>query len=214
MFRSSITVKAVLALAVVSAVPTLAHAGRFDRDDRFDRGQRYEHRDDRDADRHADVHLDVRDRGYDSHPVLIERPIQVWVEPVYRTVTDRQWVAPVYRTVIDRVWVEPTCQKLTERVWVPDRYEERQVTCRGRVTRQRVLVACAHWEARIRDVITPGHYQDFPRQELVCDGHWETVTRQELVTPAHYEPCPREVIVERPRQDSHARIDIHVGWPF
>jgi len=48
----------------------------------------------------------------------------------------------------------------------------------------------------------------------VCDGHWETVTRQELVTPAHYEPCPREVIVERPRQDSHARIDIHVGWPF
>ena len=108
--------------------------------------------------------------------VYEDRQVQVWVEPVYRTVTDRQWVPPVYRTV-------------SERVLVPERCEYRDVVCYERGRRQIY---------RERVVVEPARYQAVQRQELVCDGHWETFTHQELVSPGHYEtrvervavPCP------------------------
>ena len=108
-----------------------------------------------------------------------ERQVQVWVEPVYRTVSARQWVPAFYRTVV-------------ERVLVPERCEYRDV------------VRFEHGWRRVhreRVVVQPARYEDVSRQELVCAGHWETTTRQEQVTPGYYEtriervpvapvPCP------------------------
>ena len=54
-----------------------------------------------------------------------ERRVKVWVEPVYRTVTEKVWVDPTFRMVTDRVWQEPVVRIQTERVFIPDRYETR-----------------------------------------------------------------------------------------
>lgn len=112
------------------------------------------------------VHIDV---NYGDGAVIAPPPapprgyreVRVWVDPVYRTVTDRQWVAPMYRTVIDHVWVPPHQEVREEERW---RHRER---------RERVFV--------------PGHYEDVPRQELVAEGHYDEIQRQELVTPGHWE---------------------------
>ena len=155
--------KAVLAAATLGVMPTAAFAGHHG-------GLRIG------IDIHAGPTIE-RVPAPPPPPVAYEeRAVQVWVEPVYRTVTDRQWVPATYRTVSDRVLV-------------PERCEYRDVVRyeRGwrRVYRERV-------------VVQPARYEIVQRQELVCDGHWENVTRQELVAPGHYEtrvervpvPCP------------------------
>ena len=144
--------KAILAAATFGIMPTAAFAGHHG-------GLRIG------IDIHADRTIE-RVPAPPPPPVAYEeRQVQVWIEPVYRTVTDRQWVPAVYRTV-------------TERVLVPERCEYREV------------VRYEHgWRRVYREpvVVQPAHYADVQRQQLVCDGHWENVTRQELVTPGHYE---------------------------
>ena len=134
--------------------------------------------------------------------VVVEpRAQQVWVDPVYRTVADRQWVGPTYQTVTAHVWVEPVTAAADRSVRVPDQYGWRTVTvCDrwGRLfrTRQWVLVSPAHFEDRPASVVvTPGHYEDVTQQQLVADGHWADVTRQELVSPGQWETRVDEVAV-------------------
>jgi hypothetical protein len=99
------------------------------------------------AGHHDDFRIDLRigSRG----------PAVEWRELRPRYYEDREvrvWVDPVYRTVCDHVWV-------------PDRFEFRDVVeyhhGYRHIVRERVLVDRCH-------------YQDVPRQELVCAGHWET----------------------------------------
>lgn len=190
-------------------LPSVALAdNRFNTHRERDRGDRYDHRDDRDRrDNRGRVDIEIRGGGYGRAPVVREE--RVWIEPVYRTVTERRWVEATYRTVSDRVWFQPVVRReVYDRVWEPDRYEWRETVCweHGRrvVRGATVLVERGHFEDRCRDVvIAPGHYEDRPRQELVCAGHWEDCTRQELVVPGRWETrCdPRPV-------ESHARIDV------
>src|SRR5205823_14281789 len=72
------------AVAALGAGPSLAQADRYDRD--HDRGDRF-------RDERVDFRVgERRDR-------VEER--RVWVEPIYRTVSDRLWVEPVYRTEVE-----------------------------------------------------------------------------------------------------------------
>lgn len=230
------------AVACVGLAPSLALAGRGeDRGDRYrdDRG-RYERRDegydDRRDDRRGDsiewqrrngilprrderpsIHVDV-DIHRPHRPVQVyeDRVTKVWVEPVYRTVTDRVWREPVYRTVTDRVWVEPVVREECERVWVPDRWEVRDVVryeCGVTVvTRQRVLVEPGHFEMRPRPVVmAPGRWECVERQELVCEGRWEFVERQELVCPGRWEMRTERVPVLVDRHDHRGGWEVSVG---
>ena len=125
--------------------------------------------------------------------VYAPQPAQVWVEPVYRTVCDRQWVPATVQTVTTRVWVAPVTTTATQRVFVPDQFGWRTVLAydgwgRPYRARQWVLVAPAHDEDRENAVVvTPGHYEDVPQQQVVSEGHWTSVDRQELVAPGHWE---------------------------
>lgn len=142
--------RTVIAAATLGAAPTAALAAHHDAGLRIG----------------IDIHAGPVIERLPAPPVAYEeRRVQVWVEPAYRTVSDRVWTPPVYRTV-------------SERVLVAERCEYRDVVRRERGSR-RIY--------RERVVVEPAHYQDVQRQELVCDGHWETTTRQELVAPGHYE---------------------------
>ena len=165
--------KALLAATTIGIIPTAALADHHG----------YDRYCDRDRDRgHADI--EFRSCRDECTPAYAER--RVWVEPVYRTVCDRVWIAPLF-------------QKVCERVWVPDRYEKRRIIhCNKLVTVERVLVQCAHYETREREiVVTPGHFENVERQELVCAGHWETF--REPVAVSHHE-------------HSQARLDLRL--PF
>src|SRR5205807_4479900 len=72
-----------------------------------------------------------------------ERTVRIWVEPVYRTITDRVWVEPVYKTVC-------------ENVWVPDRCEVRERTC------------FEHGRRIVREerIVIPGHFDRVERRVL------------------------------------------------
>ena len=129
-------------------------------------------------------------------PVVVEpQASAVWVEPVYRTVLDRQWVGPTYQTVAARVWVPPvTVAAAPQRVFVADRFAWRTVVAydhRGQPypSREWVVVVPGHYDdaGEASVVVTPGHYEDVTRQLLVCDGHWATVDRPELVARGHWE---------------------------
>src|SRR5436305_6821604 len=137
------------------------------------------------ADRH-DLNFDIDIRAGQRHvdrPVYEDRPVQVWVEPVYRTVVDRHWVEPVYRTVAERTWCPPMTRNDCVRVWVPERYEDhrvRRMTPYGAIYSTERVCIPGHCEDQTRQVvITPGHYDDVQHQQLVCDGHWENGERQE-----------------------------------
>ncbi len=152
--------------------------------------------------RHPEFRLDI------DVPVAVEdhqdrcEVRRVWVEPVYRTVCDRQWVEPTYQTVTERVWIAPTESSRTERVYVPEQYGYRDVVrCdewgRRRVCREQVLICAAHYEDRqVGCVEIPGHYQDVTRQQIVCDGHWQRCERQQLVCAGHWETRGAPVYVE------------------
>ncbi len=215
-----------LAAAVAAALPATAMARDNDhRGPARDRDLR-EHRDhdvhqfrDRDSHEdydHADGHVGIGIRV--GSPTAVYEQAQVWVPPVYRTVTEQQWIPATYRTVIDHVWVEPVVQHQSERVWVPDRYEDR-IVIRHEYghevqTHERVLVERGHYANVDQDVvITPGHYEAHPQQELVCNGHWETVTHQELVTPGHFEPV-RTVVVTPREHDSGFSLNLRLPIKF
>ena len=151
------------------------------------------------GERHRDDHfgLDIRIGG--DRPtrrwcpgVTEDHAIQIWVEPVYRTVCDQVYEQPVYRTIVDRVYCEPVYRTICETVYVPDRFETRDVVCydRGRpyIRTERVLVCRGHNERIERRVlVTEGHYDTVERQVLVSEGRYRKVERQEMITPGHYE---------------------------
>ena len=223
---SRISLLAAATFGVMLAGPAPALAGRFDTHHDDDRGRRYER--DRDDHRHRDRdHHDSHGRGHigisigggsyrPAPPRMIEQ--RVWIPPVYRTVADRVWIEPVYRTVVERVWIEPEVRTIPDRKWVPDQYEWRDVVTydhHGRrcVRRERVLVERAHFVECARDIIiTPGRWEEHPRQELVCAGRWEAIERQELVCEGRWETRLVETCPPAPSHSSHARIDLRI--PF
>lgn len=166
--------------AALAIVPGVASAG-----DRWDKDRDRNRRD-------VDIRVDI-DFSRDRFPRHDDRYEQrVWVEPVYRTVTDRVWVEPVYREVCDRVWVEPVFEERCERVWVEARYEYRDVVridYRGAKfrARERVCVEPAHWEERkVRVCVREGRWEDVRRREVVCEGHWKTIERRECVSEGYW----------------------------
>jgi hypothetical protein len=90
------------------------------------------------------------------------------------------WVAPVYQTVTERVWVEPVVTTQIQRVEVPAQYGWRDVGFydyygRAHVRHEQVQICPAHCEDRpVQVVVCPGHFENQTRQQLICDGHWET----------------------------------------
>ena len=187
-----------LAGATASVIPTTAYAG------------------------HHDINLDIDIAAPHRHvdpPVCEDRPVQVWVEPVYQTVCDRHWVEPVYQTVTERVWCPPVTKNECVRVWVPERYEDhrvRRMTPYGVIFSTERVCIPGHYEDQTRQVvITPGHYDDIQRQQLVCDGHWETSDRQVLVTPGHYETHIQRVEVQRSHIEERpvGRIGVRLPLP-
>lgn len=163
-----------------------------------------------DFDLRIDGHGATIERRHWDAPVYEDRPVQVWVEPVYQTVPgQRVWVEPVYRTVVDHVWREPVVQDQPVQVWVEGGYFERE--CRrgehhGR--RERVWIP-AHYETRVQPtIVTPGHYEDVPRKELVTEGHWQCNDQQVLVTPGHYETQVQRVMVREGHYDERPVIRV------
>ena len=163
-----------MALACVAGVlPATVYADHGDRRDnrwedrRWDNGRwnRGRHHDDHGR---ADLRFDIG--SIIGGPACGARPVQVWVPPVYQTVTERVWVPEVTQTVVDRVYV-------------PDHFEWRDVATGNRhcpTVRQPVLIP-GHYEDRPRTVVvTPGHYEDRQTQQLVCAGHYETRYQEAL----------------------------------
>jgi hypothetical protein len=107
----------------------------------------------------------------------VETASQVWVGPVYRTVTERVWVAPVYTTI-------------TENVWVPEQIQYREYPQGSGADR---------WVERVPVGVIPAHYERQSRQVESIPGHWEDVVRQELVSAGHWES---RVVVVTPPQSS------------
>lgn len=203
-----------VALAI-GAMPLTAFAGRFDRG--HDDGRQFEARRDQQPS-HGRIDIQIGSGPRSDWDTVPARPARVWVEPVYRTVTQQVWVEPVYQTVTDHVWREASVQQQTEQVWVPDRYELRDVTHfdawgRPYIVRQPVLVEAGHYQQTTRQVVVPAHYEDVQRQVLVSAGHWQMVQRQELVTPGHWELCPAPVIV-RPERHDGLSAWLHVSLPI
>jgi hypothetical protein len=175
---NAITSKLAVAAAgvVLAAVPTFARA------DRFDRGDRYRDHDDRGQ---VAVEVNVGSRAPEYREVEELRTTRVWVEPVYRTVTDRVWHPAVVRD---------EC----ERIWVPDRYETRDVV---HYEHHRKLIVCENV------LVERGHFEDRTHQVVVSEGYWENCNRQELVCAGHFEDQTERVPLtyERPAR---------AGWSF
>ena len=174
------------------------------RDGRYDRDRR-DHRDRRDGGVRVGVDLNLGGR---REPRVEERKVKVWVEPVYRTVTEKVWVDPTFRMVTEKVWREPVVRVQAERVFVPDRYETRTYFrtngfgVRVKIT-EKVLVERAHYEQReSRVVVKPGCFEIVERREVDREGYFDNVTRRELVTPGHFEWRTERVAVERGRRDT------------
>jgi hypothetical protein len=97
---------------------------------------------------------------------------------------ERVWVEPVYRTVTDRVWVEPVTMIRVERFDIPAQYGWREVVYYDRYgrphrERQQVLISPARCEERSVPVVAcPGHFEEQTHQQLVCEGHWESRVEQ------------------------------------
>ena len=161
------------------------------------------------------VGVGFRAEGHDHGPRFEERRKRVWVEPVYRTVTDRVWVEPVYRTVPDRVWRKPEVRVEWERTWVPDRYEVRTITRRDRfgrrvTIREKVLIDAGHHEKRRREVVVrPGFWDVVQRHEMVSEGRWDVVTREEMVSAGRWEWRVERVRVDRPRRDAVVGFEVN-----
>jgi hypothetical protein len=135
-------------------------------------------------------------------PVCEERPVQVWCDAVYRTVTDTVWAAPVYRTQIENCWHEAVYRTVCEQVWVPEQWIEREVVhvdscgCQY-ITHERVQVCAGHYQARERqELVSAGYFESRPHQVCVSEGHYDHVQRQELVTPGHFETRTQSVEVQ------------------
>jgi hypothetical protein len=212
----SVVFGAVVAAALVVPV-TAAQA------DRWDRGGRDRHEwHDRDQDRGHDhgggrVDIDIHGRPgpFERPPVIVDRPQQVWVEPVYRTVCDRVWVEPVYQTTCEKVWREPVVQKRVERTWVPEQRVVQDVRRGNRVSREWVFVP-GHYEDHSCDVVvSPGHWEDVQKQVLVSAGHWEDVQRQELVCAGHWETHVERVAVAPPvHEHDGVRVNVRLPLPW
>jgi hypothetical protein len=113
---------------------------------------------------------------------------QIWVEPVYRTVTDRVWVAPVTTTAVQRMAVP--AQYGWSNVVVYDAFG------RGHIRPQRVEISPAHYEDQaVQVVVTPGHFEEQTHQELVSPGHYQT---QVVQTPVVVQPVPARVEIPLP----------------
>jgi hypothetical protein len=159
------------------------------------------------------VGVDLNLGGGRREPRVEERRVKVWVEPVYRTVTERVWVEPTFRMVSERVWQEPVVRVQTERFSVPDRYEWRSYYRQDRFgrrvhVREKVLVERAHFEERqTRVVVKPGCWETVERREVDREGYFNNVTRREVVAPGHFEWRTERVAVERGRRDTVVGLD-------
>ncbi len=176
---------------VIAALPATAHAGHH---------------------WNVDVSVPVVVDPCPPQPVVYD-PARVWVEPVYRTVCDRQWVPATYRTVDAQVWVPATTTAAaTRRVFVPDQCGWQTVVAFDRWgrpcrTRQWVVLVPAHDEDRCdAAVVTPAHYETVQQQQLVCEGHWADVERQELVAPGHWEASYVAAPCLPPRAELRVRL--------
>jgi hypothetical protein len=215
---AKIALGTLLTAGVVGFLPGVAHAdrghGNWDRGDHDRRNWSYRDRDD-----HGGGRLDIRLGGpvYAPAPVIVAPPVQrVWVEPVYRAVTEQVWVPDQYQTVIDHVWIDPVTQTVTDRVWVPDQFawsDVDHVDANGRhyTTKEKVLAQPGHFENQPRQVVvTPGHYQDVPRQQLVAAAHYESVTHQELVSAGYWQDQPAVIVAPRPVYRSGFGINLRI----
>lgn len=136
-----------LAAAAIGAIPTAALADRHDVQDRgHDRVSR-------DDDRHGRERGDQDNRSRGGFRLDIEIHNRPSIERV-----------PAYEDREVRVWVEPVYRTVTNRVWVADRYETREVDRydHGRRERweERVLVEPAHYEDVCRqELVCEGHWE-------------------------------------------------------
>ncbi len=137
-------------------------------------------------------HDDHRDVVIVDRPAVVVAPPPVVVAPAP---IGRIWVEPVYRTVTEQVYVAPTYRPVTERVWMPDEYRTIPNPFSA-ASSQQILVKKAH-------------YEDVTRQELVCDGHYETVSHQELVSVGHWDDACAVAIEPAPRHDSGFHLSLH-----
>jgi hypothetical protein len=204
----ALTLAAGFAGAVAPAAYGDRGRDRHDRGrDRHDRGhdRRHHHKD------RTEFRLDL---GIGGRPAprrethVEERETRIWVEPEYRTVSEKIWVEPVYETVTDRVWIEPEYRTVVEKKWVPDRYEYREVSVRKggvnvrlrkkvlarkgchETVERHVLVREGRWETTERQVlVTAGFWKTIERHELVREGYWETRTERTRVTETDTSEC-------------------------
>lgn len=163
-----VTFSAAALVAAIAMVPTTARADRFHNRDHAGR---------------VEIDLHSGPVVYEHAPVIVDRPQQVWVEPVYQT-------------VCDKVWHEPVVQKQVDHVWVPERHELRDVYRNGRVSRE--------------PVVTPGHYEDVSRDVVLTPGYYEDVNRQVLVAPGHWETRVQAVVVAPPPPHEGFHFDLHL----
>jgi hypothetical protein len=135
-----------------------------------------------------------------AHPhfdfdVAVGEPAPPPVVVVAPPPVDRVWIEPVYRTVTDRVWRDAQTEDRCVRVWVADTVQD-QVIVHGR-------------HEHIEQVFVPGHFEDRHEAVVVAPGHWEDVQRQELVTPGHWADCDARVVEVAPRPDGFSAFFGH-----
>lgn len=179
MITKKLFTTAILATAAL-AVPGIALADRHD----DHRGPEHEY----DTGR---VNVEIRAGEHEYLSAYAHRPIQVWVAPVYQTVTQRVWVPEMIQTV-------------TDRTWVPDRYDWREIE-HGEGWR--------HWVTRDYVLVEPGHYVDVPRQTIM-PAHYEDQAQQILVTPGHWETRMERIAMAPPPGGTQAHIDLRfpIHW--
>ncbi len=97
-------------------------------------------------------------------------PKRVWVEPVYRTVSERVWIEPVFETRCDRVWIEERVVQWSEVTYGSGPWAKtRKVPYR---------VEPGRWEERETQVqVYPGRWEERTRTELVREGYWKEIDR-------------------------------------
>jgi hypothetical protein len=133
--------------------------------------------------------------------------VRYWVEPTYRTVSERVWVEPVYRCETERVWVEPVYKTVYEEVRVPERWEVRETVRyeRGRkiVTRERILVeaTCVRRVPR-RVCVSEGRWDVVEKKVCVSEGHWDVFEKRVCVSEGHWDYRTERVEVSRREEET------------
>lgn len=131
-------------------------------------------------------------READNRPHFVERRVKVWIEPTFRTVSERVWVEPVYRCETERVWIAPAYKTIYEEVRIPERWEVRETIRYEQnhkvITRERILVAPACMKRVPRQVcISEGRWNLVEKKVCVSEGHWDVVEKRVCVTGGQWD---------------------------